>query len=91
MKRLSFKDCYNNNVCDLRVKEITNGKWLVSRTAYNKRITMETDKSWAIAIINDYKSSKLFPETKQEKDVYTRAYMHLCDAIRQDYKERLGL
>ena len=52
---------------------------------------METDKSWAIAIINDYKSSKLFPETKQEKDVYTRAYMHLCDAIRQDYKERLGL
>ena len=88
MNKLGFKDCYANKL-DLSIKEITNGKYLVSRTAYNKRINAEMGNDKFVSIIVKYRKTKWFPETKEEKTAYAKAYNYLCDEVMKQYKENL--
>lgn len=85
---LSFKDCYANKL-DLTVMEITNGKYLVSRTFFKKRINAEMDKTPALSIILEYKSTKREPLTPAEKKGYAKAYSSICYDIAERYRESL--
>lgn len=88
MSYLSFKDCYANKL-DLTVMEITNGKYLVSRTYYGKRINAEMDKTPALSLILEYKSTKRIPQEPAEKKGYAKAYSSICYDIAERYRESL--
>lgn len=88
MSRLSFKDCYANKF-SLWVKELENGKYLVSRTAYNKRINAEIGNNEFVSVMLKYRKTKWFPQTKEEKVTFAKAYNYLCDAVMNQYKENL--
>lgn len=88
MSRLGFKDCYANKLA-LCINQITNGKYLVSRTAYNKRINAEIADNEFVSVIMRYKKTKWFPQTKEEKVAFAKAYNYLCDAVMTQYKKNI--
>lgn len=88
MSRLGFKDCYANKLA-LCINQLTNGKYLVSRTAYNKRINAEIADNEFVSLMMRYKKTKWFPQTKNEKVAFAKAYNYLCDETMKEYKKNI--